>query len=103
MIKGVGVDIVKIERLNFNIVTKVLSGEELELFNNMSEIRKREFLAGRFALKEAIFKAGIKEHFTNLNIKYNDDNSIYLDNYNNVKVSLSHEKDYAIGFCVVED
>jgi len=103
MIKGIGVDIVKIDRIDFKIVNKVLSKEELNLFNEMSEIRKREFLAGRFALKEALFKAGIKENFNNLNIKYNKDNSIYLENYSNVKVSLSHEKDYAIGFSIVED
>jgi holo-[acyl-carrier protein] synthase len=103
MIKGIGVDIVKIGRVEFSIARKVLSKDEAILFEGFSDIRKKEFLAGRFAIKEAIFKAGIKEHFTNLNIKYNDDNSIYLEGYSNVKVSISHEKEYAIGYAICED
>ncbi|MBR3890632.1 MAG: 4'-phosphopantetheinyl transferase superfamily protein [Bacilli bacterium] len=102
MIKGIGVDIVKIDRVDFIIAKKVLSSDELEIFNNASDIRKREFLAGRFAIKEAIYKAGLKKSFNELNIKYNDDNSIYLENYNDIKISISHEKDYAIGYAIYE-
>ena len=103
MIKGIGVDIVDIKRINFKISNKVLSNEENELFINMSEERKREFLAGRFAIKEALYKAGLKISFSLMNIKYNEDNSIYLDTYPRIKVSISHEKDYAIGFAIIED
>ena len=103
MIKGIGVEIVKIDRVTLNIASKVLSIYELELFDKMNECRKREFLAGRFAIKEAIFKAGIKDNFNKLSIKYNEDNSIYLDEYRNVKVSISHENEYAIGYAIVED
>lgn len=103
MIKGVGVDIVEINRIELKIAQRILSIDELKLFNNMNDTRKKEFLAGRFAIKEALFKAGIKDSFSSLNIKYNDDNSIYIDNYTNIKVSISHEREYAIGFAIVED
>ena len=103
MIKGIGTDIVEIKRIDFIIKDKVLSFEELKLFDNMRNDRKKEFLAGRFAIKEALFKAGIKKPFNQLNIAYNSDNSIYLENYSNVKVSISHEKEYAIGYALVED
>lgn len=103
MIKGIGVDIVEIKRIDFSIVDKVLSLEEKNLFERMSDIRKKEFLAGRFAIKEALYKAGIKEKFSLLNIKYNPDNSVFLSGFNNVKISISHEKEYAIGFVIVED
>ena len=103
MIKGIGVDIVKISRIKFKIAPRILSDSEMSLFEEMSDIRKKEFLAGRFAIKEALFKAGIKEHFSSLNIKYNEDNSIYLENYENVKISISHEKEYAIGYAIVEN
>jgi holo-[acyl-carrier protein] synthase len=102
MIKGIGVDIVDIKRIELKIATKVLSKDENDLFLSMSESRKKEFLSGRFAIKEALFKAGVKEPFAMLNIKYNDDNSIYLEGYSNVKVSISHEKGYAIGFAIKE-
>lgn len=103
MIKGIGVDIVKIDRVTLNIASKVLSEYEMELFKDMSDFRKKEFLAGRFAIKEALFKAGIKDSFNKLSIKYNKDNSIYLNEYNNVKVSISHENEYAIGYAIVEN
>ena len=102
MISGVGVDIVDISRVDLKISNKVLSSEELSLFKNMSEIRKKEFLAGRFAIKEALFKAGIKKRFSSLNVKYKEDNSIYLENFPNVLLSISHEKEYAIGFVIVQ-
>ena len=60
MIKGIGIDIVEIARIELNIASKVLSKEEMSLFDDMSLVRKREFLAGRFAIKEALYKAGIK-------------------------------------------
>lgn len=103
MIKGIGVDIVKIDRINFKIKEKVLAKEELELFSKMSINRQKEFLAGRFAIKEALYKAGLKINFNEMNIKYNRDNSIYLENYNKIKISISHEKDYAIGYALIED
>lgn len=103
MIRGIGTDIVEIQRVDLNIAIKVLSNDEIELFNKMNDNRKREFLAGRFAIKEALYKAGIKESFNKLNIKYKEDNSIYLDNYPLVKISISHEREYAIGFAIYED
>ena len=103
MIKGIGVDIVDIKRIDFKIANKVLSNDELNLFNTFSDIRKKEFLSGRFAIKEALYKAGIKQHFNLLNIKYNEDNSIYLEGYPKVKISISHEKEYAIGYAINED
>ena len=103
MIKGVGVDIVNIDRINLNLKDKILSNEENNMFLNMSPLRKKEFLAGRFAIKESLYKAGLKIRFNDMNIKYNNDNSIYLENYPNIKVSISHEKEYAIGYAVIED
>lgn len=103
MIKGIGVDIVKIDRINESISKKVLSLEEYSLYLDMSEVRKREFLAGRFAIKEALYKAGLKEKFTDINIRYNIDNSIFLDKYPNIKISISHEREYAIGYAIIED
>ena len=102
MIKGIGVDIVNISRIELKLAKKILSSEEIELFDAASDIRKREFLAGRFAIKEALFKAGIKENFNSLNVKYNPDNSIYLENFPNVLISISHEKEYAIGYALIQ-
>ncbi|HOO74216.1 MAG TPA: 4'-phosphopantetheinyl transferase superfamily protein, partial [Tepiditoga sp.] len=58
MILGIGCDIVKIDRINEEISKKILSSEELKIYLKIdSEKRKKEYLAGRFAAKEAIIKA----------------------------------------------
>ena len=63
MIKGIGLDIVEIERIakamarTERFKNRILSERELALFTTHSTSRKVEFLAGRFAAKEAFSKA----------------------------------------------
>jgi len=57
MIIGVGIDIVEIERVDVRISSKVLTRSELLECEELSEKGRKEYLAGRFALKEAFFKA----------------------------------------------
>ena len=61
-IKGLGIDIVEVERIEAMVdewgeifLEKVFSQEELDYCTGRA--RKLEHLAGRFAAKEAIFKA----------------------------------------------
>ena len=57
MIKGIGTDIIEINRIidlkyKDRFINKLLSQDELKLFNNFKcEKRKYEFLAGRWAVK----------------------------------------------------
>uniref|UniRef100_A0A7C5VMD1 Holo-[acyl-carrier-protein] synthase n=1 Tax=Fervidobacterium thailandense TaxID=1008305 RepID=A0A7C5VMD1_9BACT len=53
MIVGFGVDVLEIERVDLKLANKVLTKDELE---NRAKIDE-EYIAGRFALKEAYFKA----------------------------------------------
>ena len=63
MIKGIGLDIAEIPRIkkamdrSEKFGQRILSERELNIFNQLSELRKVEFLAGRFAAKEAFSKA----------------------------------------------
>lgn len=63
MIKGIGLDIIEIERVaqamarTERFTNRILSDREKELFSTYSASRKVEFLAGRFAAKEAFSKA----------------------------------------------
>ena len=63
MISGIGLDIVDLNRIE-SIMNKsekfpkrILSEREMSIFKSLSERRKVEFLAGRFAAKEAYAKA----------------------------------------------
>ncbi|WP_082235570.1 holo-ACP synthase [Halobacillus massiliensis] len=63
MIKGIGVDLIDLERINESIsrnprlVQRILTEEEQRIFHNLNGQRQVEFLAGRFAVKEAFAKA----------------------------------------------
>lgn len=64
MIRGIGIDIVEIARIetlikrNRRFIEKVLSVQEQEKYQTLtSDSRRAEFVAGRFAAKEALGKA----------------------------------------------
>lgn len=109
MIKGIGLDIVEIARIKelMNRTDKfqqrILSERELEIFHQLSEKRKYEFLAGRFAAKEAFAKAngtGIREGCEFQQIEILNDElgkpELYFHGQA-VKgfVSITHSRDYA--------
>lgn len=63
MIFGIGLDLVELERMQQTllrqprIVQRVLTKREQERFETLSGVRSLEYLAGRFAAKEAFVKA----------------------------------------------
>lgn len=63
MIIGIGMDIVELDRIERiihekrNFIERVLTVNELKLFDTLSFHRQKEFLGGRFACKEAFSKA----------------------------------------------
>lgn len=111
MIKGIGTDIVEISRIKPEMAPKILSPSEYDSYLGFtSSKRKAEFLAGRFAAKEAISKAlnhvDFELSFCELDIK-NDENGKpilvceKLQNYQ-ILLSISHQNAYAIAFCIME-
>jgi holo-[acyl-carrier protein] synthase len=107
--KGIGVDIVDLERLDINnlhFVKRILSDRELQLYHQMkSDQRRLEFLGGRFAGKEAYLKAYHKGiggiNFQDIEI-LNDESGCPFLNDENAQISISHEKKYAVAFVIVE-
>ena len=120
MIYGVGIDILKTNRVNLTLSEKILSKREKAIYEVLKkEERKREFLAGRFAAKEAFFKAlkiGIgKIPFKDVQIIYNNDlgnPELFADgkakellgdlNISAVHTSITHEKDYVVAVVILE-
>lgn len=111
MILGVGVDICQNNRVKTTLSERILSVEEQKLFNEIKlESRKIEFLAGRFAVKEAIIKAmsSLNDDIGMRNlVVLNDDKGmpylskpIFVDK--KIYISLSHEKEYSIGYAIIE-
>ncbi len=105
---NVGIDIIQNNRIKLKnkFINKVLGSKELEIFNNIEiQNRKIEFLAGRWAAKEALFKSSKKDIiFNNWNIILeNNEIKVYENNEikNNIKISISHEKDYSVAICII--
>lgn len=116
MIVGIGTDVVKISRVSERLAKRILSKEELEVW----ELRRRnlEFVAGRFALKEAFFKAlgtGIRRYsFKDLSFLADDFGRPQLHEneklhnmkekygFEKVHSTLSHDGNVAIAFVILE-
>ena len=116
MIRGVGIDVVEVSRFEDRpeaFLAKLFTPEELEIWHKRGNVT--EYLASRFAAKEAVFKAISRK----LNNKYdigwknievvNDENGrphaglldIEIQEIEEMDVSISHCKEYAVANVVV--
>lgn len=116
MIIGTGIDIVELIRIKETLhrhqsfVKRILTAKEQEIFNSLSNSRKIEFLAGRFAAKEAFAKAigtGIGKKLSWQDVEIIPDiqgkpKVIAKENFGNVHLSISHSKEYAIANVIIE-
>lgn len=112
--KGIGTDIIEIKRikeLNYRerFVHKLLSDDELNIYISFkSDKRKDEFLAGRWAVKEALYKAlgSYCDHksYKDFSILNDESGKPYLHNpsLENIHISISHCENYAVAFVIYE-
>lgn len=115
MITGIGIDIVELKRIHDiserqkRFVDRILTSSEKQNYENLSERRKVEFLAGRFAAKEAYSKAtgtGIGKELSFLDIETASDENgkpiICKPHKEGVHLSISHSADYAVAQVIIE-
>lgn len=115
MIKSIGVDIVKLSRLEEMDIEKfadrILSElEKMEYLKINNQLRKLTFLGGRFAAKEALFKCFTegsgKTNYKDFSILNKDNGSPYvLSEYTKeyiTHITISHTNTEAIAFVVLE-
>ncbi|HPS87807.1 MAG TPA: holo-ACP synthase [Spirochaetota bacterium] len=114
MITGTGIDIVNINRIKKSLeeysgrfIAKILSDEEIKIIPSAG---RDEFIAGRFAAKEALVKAaGISLPFRNITILNDKNGKPYIkeipDGIGNKKIhiSISHDTDYAAASVIIEE
>lgn len=117
MIQGIGIDIIDLHRIsklikrNPRFITKVLASKERVYYHTLvSAKRKVEYVAGRFAAKEALGKAlgtGLgKLCFTDIAV-LNDDSGkpvLYFpgDHLYHTHVSISHSDTSAVANVVLD-
>lgn len=119
MIAGIGLDIIELDRIRRIIerqpgfIKRILTINEIERFTTLSKERKVEFLAGRFAVKEAYSKAlgtGIGEDLSFQDIEVINDEKgkpiIHLlkefSQSHSIHVSITHSRQYAAAQVVLE-
>ncbi|MCF7889652.1 holo-ACP synthase [Candidatus Bipolaricaulota bacterium] len=116
-IRGVGIDIVKVPRIRRLVdrwgrkfLDRVFTGPELDYC--LSGRRQHEHLAGRFAAKEAVIKAvGEKIPWKSIKVEsepngrpvvlIESDEKIVVSQ-EDLHISITHLKDYALAIAVLE-
>lgn len=105
MISGIGVDICDLRRLTHldQLAKKILHEDEFTLYQlKQNDKSKREFVGGRFAVKEAFVKAVGFMPFKEICCLNDKNGKPYIKSFR-CHVSISHENHYAIAFVVVEN
>ncbi|MBR3203274.1 MAG: 4'-phosphopantetheinyl transferase superfamily protein [Solobacterium sp.] len=96
----IGVDIVDLSRIDPEdaaFVRHLLTPAEQEEFHaRKSAHRKTEYLGGRFAAKEAIFKATGDQMFLSYSILTEVSGKPYVKDHPELDVSISHDGGFAI-------
>ncbi len=116
MIIGIGIDIVELNRIKEitdkqpRFPKRILTVSELSVYSTLSDWRKIEFLAGRFAAKEAYSKAvgtGIDKSldFTDIEVLNNEQGkpNINISSSYHIHLSISHSKEYAVAQVIIEE
>lgn len=116
MIAGIGIDIVDLDHMASvvektpRIVERILTANELELYDLRSDKRKLEFLAGRYAAKEAFSKAmgtgiGKTVTFQNVSVLNDERGCPYVEKSpysGRAFISISHSQNAAVAQVVLE-
>lgn len=108
MITGIGLDIVEMSRIRRIDIkspkfrARILTDYEQTEYDQLTETRKIEFLAGRFAAKEAYSKAkgtgiGSECSFQDIEVRKDDKGkpTIYFRGTETGLVSITHSKEFA--------
>lgn len=100
----IGVDIVDLNRINLkeSLVHKILTEKEYKEYSLMKlDKRKIEYLGGRFAAKEAIFKASQDPNYLSYTILNLENGQPYVEGHPEIEISISHDGNYAIALVFI--
>lgn len=101
MIKGIGIDIVEHNRIKLKIAAKILTINEYQEFNNSKQ--QLQYLASRFAIKEAIIKATDNKYYLKDIEITNSKTGKPQSNIKNIHISITHEQNYSAAVAVWEE
>lgn len=100
----IGTDIVYLPRIqNDSAFSRYIltEDEQKEYQERGTERRKTEYIGGRFAAKEAIFKATQDPDYLKYSILNDENGRPYVKDHPEIQISLSHDGDYAVAFVLI--
>jgi holo-[acyl-carrier protein] synthase len=113
---NLGIDIVSIDRIQsilnsdkeLRFLNKIFSEKEIAESENKGD--KSQYFSGRFAAKEAVKKAlssydiSASQSFKSIEILNSKSGKPYVLSRSNqdINISISHDGNYAIAFCVID-
>ncbi|MCA1057083.1 holo-ACP synthase [Rossellomorea aquimaris] len=116
MIKGIGLDIVELHRIRTivgrqpKLIKRVLTPREQDHLASLTEARAIEFLAGRFAAKEAFAKAngtgiGRSLSFQDIEISKDEYGKPFFSKPAGIHahLSITHSKEFAAAQVIIEE
>lgn len=118
MIYGIGIDLVEIKRIKLtiearhNFADRLLTIKEQILLSELKTFnRQAEFIAGRWAAKEAFSKAfgtgiGSQLSFQDIEVLRSKSGQPYIKTdifSGNIHISITHTADYAAAYVVLEE
>ena len=116
VIIGIGLDLIELKRIDTlrirqkRFPERILTTAELLDYEKLNDTRKTEFLAGRFAAKEAYSKArgtGIGEELSFQDIEITKDQHgkpmIIKPIFGRTHLSITHSKEYAAAQVIIEE
>jgi holo-[acyl-carrier protein] synthase len=115
MSKAVGIDIVELEeieeRLTDKFVNRILSKREQERYHSIKNtVRRLQYLAGRFAVKEAYTKVyktfDDSINFTDVEVLTDEFGAPFIESKyhkeDELEVSISHSRNFVVGIVIKE-
>jgi holo-[acyl-carrier protein] synthase len=90
----IGIDIVQIDRIKLEgpFIRHILTpDEQQEMFSLHADYARKEYMAGRFAVKEAIFKATQDQAYLNYACLHEKSGKPYIKDHPEIEVSISHD------------
>lgn len=105
---NVGIDIIQNSRITLSekFINRILSSNEIELLSKRFD--KIQFIAGRWAAKEAFLKS-LRTNIKGFDLRkidvlneINGEPFIIFNNKKYSNISISHEKEYSIAIAIID-
>lgn len=90
----IGIDLVEIARVELrdSFLNEILTEEEKKEYDALkSEKRKKEYVAGRFASKEAVYKVTQDPAYLHYSILHDEKGRPYVKDHPELEISIAHD------------